>query len=56
MSEELQYDLEVAILKETVKQQQQEIHTLQMRIKELVKEKEQLVFKLLEEEYLRNSY
>lgn len=35
-NEELQLDLEIAILKETIKQQQQEIHNLQMRVKELV--------------------
>lgn len=42
MSEPIQLDLEVAILKETIKQQQQEIHNLQMRVKELVEETETL--------------
>lgn len=47
-NEELQLDLEIAILKETIKQQQQEIHNLQMRVKELAEEKEELYYEVLE--------
>jgi len=48
MAEPIQLDLEVAILKETIKQQQQEIHNLQMRVKELIEEKEELHYEILE--------
>lgn len=49
MSEEpIQLDLEIAILKETIKQQQQDIHNLQMRVKELVEQKEELYYEILE--------